>query len=399
MVWSSETTFCTIVLDYDKDKQRLGCIDTATSNVNMVSPEFANVQELVGLYEDAFVLKLAYPTSLDRSIWVLELDGTTRQLSPEASGMYDINLSNDGKKYFLQYHGNGFSTLPFTQYADGTKVTAVETNQNLRWKLDTHNTPVKKFETLVINGFPLNTVMIFPSNFTQGLEYDVLVNVYGGPGSQEVSRAYSYSFNEYLVSAKNYIVAIVDGRGTGGQGLKFLMNYTYGKLGITEISDQIAYAKYLRTLPYVRTVSIWGWSFGGFMTSMAVTDPNSVYDACISVAPVTDWRLYDSVYTERYMNTPQNNMEGYNKSSILQRNIQLINNRPYLLVHGLADDNVHFANSAVLDLELVSNDIAFTTMYYTNSNHNINYKQSRKHLYKLIERFLEENLPQRQGPN
>ena len=249
--------------------------------------------------------------------------------------------------------------------------------------------------SLVNNGY-----MLKPPGFDPSRRYPVLMYQYSGPGSQLVTDAYSASsWLMALASSEDMIVVCVDGVGTGGRGLEYL-HATYLQLGVRELEDQIAAAEYVQSLPYVdeSRVGLFGWSFGGFMAASAMVDVRTqgVYSAIISVAPVTDWRLYDSVYTERYMQTPERNEEGYDKTSVVESVIQRgrggWEDRPFLLMAGLADDNVRYVNTAQLGLELVRAGVQFDGFAYVNQAHGIAWDGAHEHVYVKMTKWLGRNL-------
>ena len=217
--------------------------------------------------------------------------------------------------------------------------------------------------------------------------------VYGGPGSQTVKNSWggvNYMWFQMLTEM-GYIVVSVDNRGTGGKGADF-KKVTYKELGKYEIADQISAAEYLGSLPYIDKdrIGIFGWSFGGYMTSLAMTKGADVFKMGIAVAPVTNWRFYDSVYTERYMQTPQENESGYDTNSPINYVSQL--KGAYLLVHGSADDNVHYQNTMRMIESLVQANKQFDLFIYPDKNHGIYGGNTRLHLYNKMTKFIEENL-------
>jgi len=225
--------------------------------------------------------------------------------------------------------------------------------------------------------------------------YPLLLRVYGGPGSQTVTQQWSLAFEEFISSNLSIVVASIDNTGTGARGLDFMKSETYKRLGIVEAADQINAAAYLAaTIKSIdpKRVAIWGWSYGGFMTLFSLLAPggSDVFHLGISVAPVTDWRYYDSAYTERMMQLPQTNPQGYNETSLLFK-VKNLKSR-LLLVHGLADDNVHFQNTAEFNEVMVEAGIQYSTMFYTNRDHGITGDGAREHLYKLMRDYLEEDL-------
>ena len=245
------------------------------------------------------------------------------------------------------------------------------------------------------DGVQLNGWMVKPRGFDAAKKYPVLMYQYGGPGSQEVFNSYANGFMggliwEQRMAEKGYIVVCVDGRGTGGRGDEF-KRCTYLKLGELESRDQVETAIWLGGLPYVdkSRIAIWGWSFGGFNTIMSMCEGREVFNCGIAVAPVTDWRFYDTVYTERFMRTPQENPNGYDCSP-LHRYEKLKGD--LLLMHGLADDNVHFQNTAELSEALVQAGVLFDMQVYTNRNHSIWGGNTRHHVFSRIESYLDAHL-------
>ena len=239
----------------------------------------------------------------------------------------------------------------------------------------------------------MNGWMIKPVDFDPAKKYPVLMHVYGGPGSQTVKNdfmGFNYFWHQMLAQ-KGYIVVSIDNRGTGGRGEAF-KKCTYGQLGKLEAEDQIAGAKYLGTQSYVDKdrIGIWGWSFGGYMTSLCLATGDGVFKMGIAVAPVTTWRFYDTIYTERYLKTPQLNPSGYDDNSPIQHGKTFKGN--YLLVHGTADDNVHFQNSVDWSSALINANKPFDMAYYPNKNHGIYGGPTRFHLYNKMTDFVLTNL-------
>jgi dipeptidyl-peptidase-4 len=232
--------------------------------------------------------------------------------------------------------------------------------------------------------------MVKPAGFSSTKQYPVVMVQYGGPGSQQVKDAYRLDWEQYL-AAMGYLVVCVDGRGTGGRGEKF-SKQTYMRLGLKEAEDQIETARYLSAQPFVdkSKIAIWGWSYGGYNVLMSMSLGKGVFRAGIAVAPVTDWRFYDSVYAERYMRTPGENMDGYNLSApgTYASDLQ----GALLLVHGTADDNVHYQNTAEYAEQLVQAGKPFDMQIYTNRNHYIKGGNTRLHLYERFLRFLDQNM-------
>ena len=254
-------------------------------------------------------------------------------------------------------------------------------------------TPPEFFDFKTNAGVTLNGWMIKPSDFDASKKYPVLMFVYGGPGSQDVLKQWGmFNYLWYqMLAQQGYIIVCVDNRGTGGRGRDFRA-ITYANLGKYETEDQIEAAKYLQSLSYTdnERIGIWGWSYGGYMTALCLTKGNGLFKAGIAVAPVSNWRYYDTIYTERYLKTPQLNPKGYDQNSPINFVSGL--KGKLLLVHGTGDDNVHFQNSMELVNALVNANKQFDVFFYPNRNHGIYGGYTRYHLFKKMTDFLLENL-------
>jgi len=235
--------------------------------------------------------------------------------------------------------------------------------------------------------------MIKPADFDPSKSYPLLMYQYSGPGSQQVANTW-HSANDYWyqhLAQQGYIVACIDGRGTGFKGADF-KKVTQNELGKYEVEDQIAAAKQLGTLPYIDAsrIGIWGWSYGGFMSSNCLFKGHDVFNMAIAVAPVSSWRFYDTIYTERYMTTPQENASGYDENSPINHVDKLKGD--FLLVHGSGDDNVHLQNTMRLAEALIQADKQFDWAIYPDKNHGIYGGNTRLHLYKKMTNFIHETL-------
>lgn len=299
--------------------------------------------------------------------------------------------------YFVNVHSD-FNNPPTTSILSnaGKTMKVLVDNSDLKKKLDEISGSTKEFFTFkTTSGIELNGYMIKPYNFDPNKKYPVIMYQYSGPGSQQVLDSWSTGnmggcLWERYMADKGYIMACVDGEGTGARGVEF-EKCTYLRIGEKESADQVEAALYLGSLPYINKdkIGIWGWSFGGFNTLMSMSEGRNAFACGVAVAPPTDWRFYDTIYTERYMRTPQENAEGYNISPI-GRADKLHGN--LLICHGLADDNVHFQNTAEYQEALVQLGVQFESQYYTNRNHSIYGGKTRFHLYTRIEQFFEKNL-------
>ena len=334
---------------------------------------------------------------------------TSNEESPMRQAVYKIDrkgkkvkLSNQqgtnspifssSMKYFM----NKFTSLDTPMLITlndntGKVLKTLVTNDKLKEKLAGYAIPQKEFFTFkTTEGVDLNGWMMKPVNFDPSKRYPVLMFQYSGPGSQQVLDKWGISWETYMASL-GYVVACVDGRGTGGRGSEF-QKCTYLNLGVKEAKDQVEAAKYLGGLPYVDKgrIGILGRSFGGYMTIMSMSEGTPVFKAGVAVAAPTDWKYYDTVYTERFMRTPKENAEGYKAASAFSRADNLHGN--LLLVHGMADDNVHFQNCTEYAEHLVQLGKQFDMQVYTNRNHGIYGGNTRNHLYTRLTNFFLNNL-------
>ncbi|WP_310398160.1 S9 family peptidase [Hymenobacter sp.] len=344
-------------------------------------------------------------SALQRHLYRINLQGTGKKRISEAGNGTDVvNMSPD-TKYFLNTHSSAGvpAVVSLREGSTGRLVKTLEDNAKLRQTLAQYD--LGKFEFLTFKtseGVDLNAWMIKPSNFDPAKKYPVLMHVYGGPsfgsGSTQTvldnagggTALTNYLWHQML-AAQGYIVVSVENRGTSGRGAAF-RKATYANLGKLETIDQGEGAKYLATLPYVdkARIGIWGWSYGGYMTSLALTKNPDLFKMGIAVAPVTNWRYYDTVYTERYLKTPQENAAGYDDNSPVQfaQNLK----GKFLLVHGTGDDNVHFQNSIAFVDALIKANKDYQTLYYPNRNHGIGGGNTRLHLYRQMTNFVLQNL-------
>lgn len=332
---------------------------------------------------------------LERHLYSISLDGKKKvKLSTEA-GIHTANMSNDFQ-FYIKYFNSALQPNTVSLFATkGNKLIKVlEKNENLQKTVAEYGIVAKEFFTFnTVDGQALNGLFLKPKDFDANKKYPVLIYQYSGPGSQNVSNSWGgghFYFHQMLVQ-KGYIVAVVDTRGTGFRGEAF-KKMTYKQLGKYELEDHVAAANYLSTLSYVDggRIGIWGWSYGGYMSSLAMTNGGGVFKMGIAVAPVTNWRYYDTVYTERYLQTPQENASGYDDNSPSTHAAKLKGN--FLLIHGTGDDNVHFQNSVVLQEALVNAGIQFDSFYYVDKHHGIQGGKTRQHLYTQMMNYVLENL-------
>ncbi|HZK94911.1 MAG TPA: S9 family peptidase [Prolixibacteraceae bacterium] len=338
-----------------------------------------------------FYYQAAAVSPMQREVYGVSIDLKKKVLLSKQEGTNNADFST-GFKYFINEYSNATTPLVVTLHEiSGKQIRVLEDNSELKSKIAERKVPLKEFFTFKTKeGIELNGWMIKPLNFNPTTKYPVLMTQYSGPNSQEVLDNFKIGWDNYLAE-NGYLVACVDPRGTGARGEDF-RKCTYGQLGKYESDDQIEAAKYLAGLPYVdgKNIAMWGWSYGGFMSAMCLAKGGDVFKAGISVAPVTNQRYYDTVYSERYMGLPSQNPEGYDENSpvTLAKGIK----GKLLLVHGTADDNVHFQNSLEFAEAMVQAGVQFQMMAYVNRNHGIRGGNTTMHLYTMFDNFLKDNL-------
>ena len=357
------------------------------------------VTEVYGFSEKSSVVyyQAAGKDPMNREVYASDLKKTTC-LTPKDG----TNEAQFSKNYQYFIHTWSDRNTPYVYDVcdqNGKVLTTLLDNSDLRAKLSQAQLPEKEFFSFnTSQNVSLNGWMLKPADFDVRKKYPVIMFQYSGPGSQQVVNSWNIGsmgrgglFDQYL-SQHGFIVVCVDGRGTGGRGAEF-EKCTYLKIGELEAIDQVEAALYLASLPYIdaERIGIWGWSYGGFNTLMSMSEGRPVFRAGVAVAPPTDWRFYDSIYTERYMRTPQENPEGYDTNPI-QRAEKL--HGALLICHGLADDNVHPQNTFEYSDALVQADKDFKEIIYTNKNHSIYGGNTRTHLLRQISSFFFEQLKQ-----
>jgi dipeptidyl-peptidase-4 len=329
-----------------------------------------------------------------RHVYAASLNGNfKRKLTPN-KGQNNPNFSKTNE-YFINQHSDA-NTPPFVSLITdkGKQIRVLKDNASLKKRLDEMKLPKKEFFSFTpSHGTSLNAWMIKPANFDPTTKYPVLVTIYGGPGSNTVNDSWGSKTQmwELMLAQQGYIIVSVDNRGTGNRGRDF-KNCTYLQLGKLEVEDYIETAKYLGTLGYVNAarIGIFGWSYGGYMSSLALTKGADYYSMAIAVAPVTTWRFYDSIYTERYMRTPQENAKGYDENSPINHVDKM--KGAYLLVHGTGDDNVHFQNTVEMTEALIEANKQFELYIYPDRNHGIYGNNARLHLFTKMTDFIKKNL-------
>ena len=333
--------------------------------------------------------------SINRDVYRIGLDGKNKIRLTKNTGTNAATFSPN-----FQFFINTFSstlqpaTYTLNESKAGKEIQVIENNQALASKLKPYNLPSKEFFVLkTAKGNELNAWIMKPKDFDASKKYPVFMIQYSGPGSQQVANGWGSS-NEYwfmMLTQQGYIVACVDGRGTGYKGADF-KKVTQLQLGKYEVEDQIDAAKVIGDYPYVdkTRIGIWGWSFGGFMASNCIFQGADVFKMAIAVAPVTNWRFYDSIYTERYMQTPQENASGYDQNSPINHVSKL--KGKFLLIHGSADDNVHVQNTMQMMEALIQADKQFDSQIYPDKDHGIYGGKTRIQLFNKMTNFIKENL-------
>lgn len=366
--------------------------DVKTRKMKAVTSGKWDMDELVSVDEKQskvyFTAGIAEPG--ERQLYTVSINGGQHQTLLGAKGWHNVTACT-GNQYFFVKHQSATEVPAFRLVdAKGKTVRWLEKNERLDKQLQEIRMGALRFMQIPNEeGVSLNAYMITPPDFREDKKYPVLMYQYSGPGSQQVVNKFqldSYMWHQYLAQ-QGYIIVVADGTGTGARGEEFKKK-TYLQLGKMESDDQIAVARYLGNLSYVDAarIGIWGWSYGGFMSSICILKAPDVFKTAIAVAPVTNWRFYDNIYTERYMRTPEENPEGYDNNAPEQMAAGLKGN--FLLIHGLADDNVHFQNAAVLTEQLIKNNKQFRSEYYPNGNHGIGGGVTRFQLYKRMTDFI-----------
>ena len=338
-----------------------------------------------------FYFQSAEESPVNRAVYSVNLKGTKITKLSEQIGTNKFEFSKNFN-YYINYFSNSetpnYVTLHNTK---GKLIRILEANKYVKKLVKEYGGVNKEFFSFKTSeNIELNAWMIKPPDFDSTKRYPVVITQYSGPGSQEVLNRWDFGWNN-LLAQEGAIVFCVDPRGTGARGEEF-RKQTYLQLGKYETIDLIETAKYLQKQNYVnpKKIGIWGWSYGGFMSSLCMTKGAEYFSAGIAVAPVTNWRYYDNIYTERFMRTPQENPNGYDNNSPINFAAKLKGD--FLLVHGLGDDNVHFQNSAEFSEALVQANKQFNEFFYTNRNHSIYGGNTRYHLYTMMLNFWKKYL-------
>ncbi len=386
-IWTSELDGFNHIYWYDKSGKL----------INQITKGNWEVTEYYGFDEKtkSVFYQSTEEGSINRAVFRMGLDGKNKTRLSQILGTNAATFSPN-----FQYFINTFSTASqptiysLNESKTGKQLQVIENNEALATKLKEYNLPQKEFFVLKTEkGNELNAWIMKPKDFDSSKKYPVFMYQYSGPGSQQVNNEWG-SYDDYwfaMLAQQGYIVACVDGRGTGYKGAAF-KKVTYKELGKYEVEDQIDAAKVIGNYPYVdkSRIGIWGWSYGGFMSSNCILKGNDVFKMAIAVAPVTNWRFYDSVYTERYMQTPQENPSGYDNNSPINF-VEKLKGK-YLLIHGSGDDNVHVQNSMQMMEALIQANKQFDSQIYPDKNHGIYGGKTRIQLFNKMTNFIKNNL-------
>lgn len=385
--WTSERDGWNHIYQYDKNGKLLGQVTKGNWEVT----SFYGFDQNTG--------RIYYQStengSINRDVYSILPSGKNKVRLTQKTGTNRASFSADYSN-FINVFSNAETPPEFTlnDSRTGKVLRNIKDNSQLLSLLKSYKISPKEFSTIRVSGEDLNMYMIKPLDFDENKEYPLFMYQYSGPGSQNVSNSWM-GLNDYwhqmLANELGIIVVCVDGRGTGYKGRDF-KKMTQLELGKYEVEDQIEVAKKLSLLPYIDAgrTGIWGWSYGGFMSSNCLFQAPDVFEMAIAVAPVSSWRFYDTIYTERYMKTPQENPSGYDDNSPISHVDKLRGN--YLLIHGSADDNVHVQNATVLVEALVQANKQFDWRIYPDKNHGIYGGNTRLHLYTLMTDYIKNNL-------
>lgn len=385
------------IISSEKDEyNHLYYYDLRGKLVNQITKGNWDIMEFKGFDEKTNTLYYVSTENgaINRDVYSIGLDGKNKKRLSTQNGFTDFTFTNGYKYYISKFSDANTPPVYELHSIDGKLVKVLEDNAALKEKLKNFKLSAKTFTTFnSADGIPLNTYIIKPSNFDETKKYPVYMFAYNGPGSNACNNAWGGAdyFWHQLLAQEGYMVVCAEGRGTMGRGRKF-KHSTYLQLGNLEVQDQLKVAEQLGNLPYVdkTRIGFQGWSYGGYMASLMISKGADIIKSAIAVAPVTNWKYYDNIYTERFMRKPQDNKEGYETNSPINFVKNIKGN--FLLIHGSADDNVHMQNSMELANALVKHNIPFDFMIYPNKNHGIYGGFTRLHIYTKMLKFVKENL-------
>lgn len=364
--------------------------------VNQITKGEWDITDFIGLDSKTQTLyyQSAEESPINKAVYSIKLDGSKKKKLSTQKGTNTANFSN-GFKYYINYFSSATTPKYVTLHKqNGKQIRVLEDNKDLKQAIKDYNFAPAEFMTINTpsSKWDLYAYMIKPHNFDPEKKYPMLMFQYSGPGSQRATDSWLrfFAWHQYL-SQQGYIIVCVDNRGTGSRGEEF-KKMTYGQLGKYETTDQIEAAEYFSKLPFIdeNRTGIWGWSYGGFMSTSCLLHGSDVFEMAIAVAPVSSYRFYDSIYTELYMGLPQDNPEGYDNNALLSHVDKL--KGKLLLIHGTGDDNVHFQNSVELSRKLTEANKQFESQFYIDKDHSIRGKNTQLHLFTRMTNFILENL-------
>jgi dipeptidyl-peptidase-4 len=369
--------------------------DLSGKLINQITKGSWEVTDFYGVDEKSGVVyyQSTEEGAITRNVYGAKLNGGSKKKLSQRGGNNSAEFSSTFKYFINTSSSAGVPHYVSVHNSVGKELRVLIDNKVLNERLKEYDLGKKEFATLNINNNELNAWILKPANFDENKKYPLFMFVYGGDGNQTVKDSWD-SFNSFWfqhLASKGYIVVSVDNRGTEGNGADFRKTI-YKQLGKYETEDQIAVAKYFAGLPYIdgSRIGIFGWSFGGYLSTSCLLKGADVFKTAIAVAPVTNWRYYDNIYTERYMQTPQENETGYDENSPINHVEKLKGN--YLLIHGMTDDNVHYQNAAEMVNALIKANKQFDQFSYPNRNHGIYGGNTRLHLYNMMTNYIIENL-------
>ena len=386
-IWTSEQNGFNHIYHYSKEGKR----------INQVTKGQWEVTNYYGFDKktNRVFFQSTQDGSINRTISSIKIDGTDMQKLSTNIGSNSAAFSKSFNYYINTFSNTDTPTIyTLNDAKTGKQLKVIQDNATILTKLKPYHLGKKEFSTITTKDGTFNMWLLKPANFDASKKYPLFMYQYSGPGSQSVANRWNYSDDYWyqMLAQKGYIIACVDGRGTGFKGRDF-KKITQKELGKYEIEDQINAAKALGKRNYIdeNRIGIWGWSFGGYMSSLAITKGADTFKMAIAVAPVTSWRFYDSIYTERYMQTPQENASGYDNNSPI--NFAHLLKGKYLLIHGTGDDNVHVQNTMRMVNAMVKANKQFDLFLYPDRTHGIySTRNDRLHLYTKMTKFIEDNL-------
>uniref|UniRef100_A0A5F9D2L1 Dipeptidyl peptidase 4 n=1 Tax=Oryctolagus cuniculus TaxID=9986 RepID=A0A5F9D2L1_RABIT len=399
------------ICDYDRSSGRWNCL-VARQHIEMSTTGWVGrsctfitrgAWEVIGI--EALTSDYLYYISNEykgmpggRNLYKIQLTDHTKvtclscELKPERCQYYSVSFGKGAKYYQLRCSGPGLPLYTLHSSVNDQELRVLEDNSALDEMLQDVQMPSKTLDFIILNETKFWYQMVLPPHFDKSKKYPLLLEVYAGPCSQRADAIFRLNWATYLASTENIIVASFDGRGSGYQGDK-IMHAINRRLGTLEVEDQIEAARQFSKMGFVdnERIAIWGWSYGGYVTSMVLGSGSGVFKCGIAVAPVSRWEYYDSIYTERYMGlpTPEDNLDHYRNSTVMSR-AENFKQVEYLLIHGTADDNVHFQQSAQISKALVDAGVDFQAMWYTDEDHGIDSSTAHQHIYTHMSHFIKQ---------